>query len=327
MKININYFSEEELQLIAMINTGKTFPEIAKTTGLNVDNLKYLFNSTISPKIFDFNEVQVASKKSIVDLKKEFKKNAYVVGRVLGSKKGKTFVHSKLVVVDTMFKTADNTDFKPLKIQESMNKREDGGEIPTKLSVVANLLNIKEDELVSIINIMFKDKVFIQNDFIISTNKRLSSFIPSYFSLNDDGETSLKEVFERIKKDKYFQVLLKRKPFESFNALLYYIRMQHRYFNLMPFLRYETGYELKKYFYKQIVPKSLDVNKIVNDAREFMENTTDEDLLCIDKFLKETKQIELDNDIVRTILMDSGYFSGVIGKIFCLKLQTEETKS
>ena len=325
MKIDTEFFNEKELQIIKLVNNGKSFPEIAKIMQEKVEAIKYSFSRGIKPKVFDFNEVQSASKKSIVVLKKEFKENAYLVGRTLGSIKGKSFVNPKMIVVDTMFKTSDNTDFTPLKIQECMIRSENGKELPTPLLVVAKSLKIKEKELSEIIDILFEDKVFVQDNFIISTSKRLASLIPNYFYFNDDGEKSIEDVFKQIKKDKHFKAVSKRKPFETLDALLYYIRMQNKYFGVMPFLRYEKGYELRKYFYEQIVPKSLDIDKITFDAIDFMKHT-DEELLCIDEFLKETKQIELDNDIVRTILIDSGSFIGVRGQIFCLKQQTEEKK-
>ena len=325
MKIDNEIFNEKELQVIDLINKGKTFPEIGKIMQENAYNIKYLFSAKIAPRVFKFDAVRAASKKSIVVLKKEFKENACLVGRTLGTLKNRSFVFSKLIVVDTMFKTTDNTDYKPLKIQEHMVKNENDREMPTPLSVISEGLNIKENELSKIINILFDDKVFMQDGFVISTNKRLANLIPNYFYFNDDGKKSIKDVFEQLKKDKRFKVVTKRTPLKTLDSLMYYIRMQNKYFGVMPFLRYEKGYELRKYFYKQIVPQSLDVNKIIFDAKDFMQNTK-EDLLCIDEFLEKTNQIELDNDIVRTILIDSGFFAGVVRQTFCLKKQAGEKK-
>lgn len=304
-------FNEKEKKIIELINQGKTFIELEEILGDSRQLIEYTLRNGIKKKLLADKNIQKFQSKIIVDLKKEFKKDAFLIGRVLGSDKDKTFVAKKMLVVDKKFKTSDNTDFKPLLIHEVMKKNERGAELPTLLKDIAVVLKISVNELKSITHHLFEDKIFVHNNFVLNTKLTSSTIIPNYVVAdNEDNKRSIEELYSNMFKNKSLALFLKSRKVLKIEELFKFVSLQYKTFSTNPFLRYKNGWENKSFFYSNIVPDSFDIQKMITHcvgvAHELLNKHSINGFSI--KTLLLDYEVTIDDEIAVAIILDSDFF-------------------
>jgi hypothetical protein len=225
--------------------------------------------------------------------------------------KNDTFVPKKMIVVDTKFKTADNTNFKPMLIQEVMKRDENGVELPTLIKDVASGIGTSVAELKQVIAHLFKDKVYTHNDYIIATKQVLFVLIPNFASASN-GEGA-EQLFDNMKRNRAVGSLLKAKKLSEVEDLFGFISLHYKSFPSNPFLRYKSGWENRDFFYEHIVSADVKVDEVSKHCIKVAKRYSKKYLIngfSINALMAGSK-MELDSDIAISIILDSGLFSTI----------------